>query len=34
MPPKYPNNLSKAIRNLLEGLFIKKPEERLGSGGA
>ena len=43
--PKFPNNLSKAIQNLLELLFSKKPEgiynkkeffsiERLGSDGA
>lgn len=32
--PKLPNTLSKNIRNLLEMLFQKKPEERLGSDGA
>ena len=26
--PKFPGNLSKAIRNLLEQLFAKKPEGR------
>ncbi|CAD8073895.1 unnamed protein product [Paramecium sonneborni] len=32
--PKYPQSLSSVLKNLLEGLFQKQPEKRLGYNGA
>ncbi|KAM3140400.1 hypothetical protein pb186bvf_007560 [Paramecium bursaria] len=33
-PPKYPQNISSDLKNLLEGLFQKIPKDRLGYNGA